>query len=91
MSVADKRRAGRFFPSEAHELREIARRVKVFGLPGPSTARAVESMRRIADRIDGRADTLEGSTQGEGGVKSLASPCARTGMAVTRRFFLRDA
>ena len=64
MSVADKQRARSFFPSEAHELREIARRVMVFGLPGPSTARAGESIRGIADRIDGRAEMLDGSRAG---------------------------
>ena len=59
-----KPRAGRSFPNEAYELRTIARMLRSFGLPGPSTARAVERIRRIADRADGRAETLEGSTEG---------------------------
>ena len=47
-------RAGRFFPQEANELREIAKTVKSFGLPSCSTERAVARIREIADRIDGR-------------------------------------
>ncbi len=41
MTGVNKRRAGRFFPQEANELREIARTVKTFGLPSLSTDRAV--------------------------------------------------
>ncbi len=39
--MTDAKRAGRFFPQEADELREIARTVKTFGLPSLSTDRAV--------------------------------------------------
>lgn len=59
MSEATNRRAGRFFPQEACELREIARTVKTFGLPTLSTDRAVARIREIADKIDGRAETIE--------------------------------
>ncbi len=69
MTGASKRRAGRFFPQEANELREIARTVKSFGLPSLSTERAVARIRQIADQIDGRAETIEQGPKGEG-VKS---------------------
>ena len=67
MSGARERRAGRFFPSEAHELRQIARRIKIFGLPGPTVSRAVDSIREIADRIDDRAEVIVPGTRGRGG------------------------
>jgi hypothetical protein len=66
MTGANKRRAGRFFPNEAFELKQIARRLKDFGLPGPTTARAVEQrIRWIADRIDGRAEASEGRPEAD--------------------------
>lgn len=61
--MTNPKRAGRVFPQEADELREIARNVKQFRLPCCSTDRAVARIREIADRIDGRKAT----TQGEGG------------------------
>ena len=61
--MTDAKRARRYFPQEADELREISKTVKSFGLPSLSTERAVERIREIADRIDGRKET----TQGEGG------------------------
>lgn len=57
--MTNAKRAGRFFPQEANELREIARTVKDFGLPSLSTDRAVARIRLIADRIDGRKETTE--------------------------------
>lgn len=66
MSEATNRRAPRFFPQEANELREIARTVKTFGLPTLSTDRAVARIREIADRIDGRTETIEQGPKGEG-------------------------
>ncbi len=41
MTGASKRRAGRFFPQEVDELREIARTVKTFGLIHPFVGLAV--------------------------------------------------
>ena len=66
MTGASERRAGRFFPNEAFELKQIARRLKDFGLPGPTTARAVERIRWIADRIDGRAEASRRDDHGPG-------------------------
>lgn len=63
--MTDAKRAGRFFPHEAHELREIAKTVKDFGLPLMSTDRAVERIRQIADRIDGRKGTTEQEPNGK--------------------------
>lgn len=65
MTGASKRRAGRFFPHEVDELQEIARIVKTFGLPTLSTDRAVARIRQIADRIDGRTETIEQGPKGE--------------------------
>ncbi len=53
-----KQRAGRHFPSQATELREIATLVKSFGLPGCTTDRSVQRLKRIADEIDGKAESL---------------------------------
>ncbi len=64
MSAASKRRAERIFPVQARELRQIARTVKVFGLPSLTTSRAVERIRQIADMIDGRAETVEQTSKG---------------------------
>ena len=58
MSRASKRSAADVFPAQAHELRQIARRVKAFGLPSITTARAVERIRSIADEIDGRGEPI---------------------------------
>jgi hypothetical protein len=65
MRSANGVRAGRFFPQEANELREIARTVKTFGLPTLSTDRAVARIRQIADQIDGRTETTEQGPKGE--------------------------
>ncbi len=66
MTGANKRRLERFFPQEANELREIARTVKTFGLPTLSTDRAVARIRQIADKIDGRTETIEQGAKGKG-------------------------
>ncbi len=49
MNGDDKQRAkGSLFRAQARELQEIARTVKLFGLPGPTTERAVARIRPIA-------------------------------------------
>ena len=51
MSTIDMKRR-RPYRTQARELREIARSVKRFGLPGPTTENAVEKIRRIASEIE---------------------------------------
>ena len=52
MSVIDLKRR-RPFRVQGREFREIARTFKNFGLPGPTTKRAVARIRRIASEIEG--------------------------------------
>ncbi len=62
MSVIDLKRR-RLFRAQARELREIARTVKRFGLPGPTTERAVARIRRIASEIEaGQPDQTQAGT-----------------------------
>lgn len=58
MSALHKRRWVPF-RAQASELREIARTVKHFGLPGPSTDRAVEKIRKIAQEIEAAPEERE--------------------------------
>ena len=67
MSVIDLQRR-RPFRAQARELREIARTVNNFGLPGPTTERAVARIRRIASEIEGA-----GEAGGQRGSKSAFS------------------
>ena len=48
MNGDDKQRAKGSFRAQARELRESARTVKLFGLPGPTTERAVARIGPIA-------------------------------------------
>ncbi len=59
-----KPRAGRYFPHQANELREIAKLVKSFGLPGCTTTRVVRRLKQIADEVDGKAEINEPRPQG---------------------------
>ena len=61
-----KHRAGRSFPHQARELREIATTMKTFGLPTLSTTRAVERIRQIANEIES-GEMIERPKDWEGG------------------------
>ena len=67
MSAASRRREASPFPAAAHELRQIARTMKAFGLPSVTTDRAVERIRAIADQLDGRTEIMPPGPKGEGG------------------------
>ncbi len=67
MSVIDLKRR-RPFRVQGREFREIARTFKNFGLPGPTTKRAVARIRRIASEIEGA-----GEAGGQRGSKSAFS------------------
>ncbi len=62
-----KPRAERYFPAEAFELRQVAREIKLLGLPSPASRRNVERLRQIADRIDCGDKTADQPRDGEGG------------------------
>ena len=62
-----KPRTERYFPAEAFELRQVAREIKLFGLPSPASRRNAERLRQIADRIDCGDETADQPRDNRGG------------------------